>query len=80
MVKGRSDPVLDDVKQRFIVKYFFLMGWDSKRITAELQSTLHPSAISNSTVRRWIKRFETGDLCCDEDPPPGRPIEILGAF
>jgi hypothetical protein len=27
-------------------------------------------------VKREIRKFETGDLSCDEGPRPGRPIEI----
>jgi transposase len=69
---------LHEVEQTFIVKYFLLKEWGNKGTTAELQSALHSSAISNSTVKRWIKKFKTDDLSCDDDPRPGRAIEILG--
>jgi transposase len=69
---------MDEVEQRFVVKYFFLKGWGNKRITAELQTTFHDSALSSSTVKRWIRKFNTGDLSGDDDSRPGRPISILG--
>jgi hypothetical protein len=41
---------MDEVQQRFVGKYFFLKGWGNKKITAELQTTFHDSALSSSTV------------------------------
>jgi transposase len=78
IVKRHEDPVSDEVEERFIVRYFFLKGLGNKRISAELHSTLHSSAIPNSTVKRWINKFETGDLSCDEYARPGRRTKILG--
>jgi hypothetical protein len=57
---------MDEVEQRFIVKYFFVKGWDNERITVELQSALHSSAVPNSTLKSWIKKFKSGDLSCDD--------------
>jgi transposase len=69
---------MDEVEQRFVVKYFFIKGWGNKRITIELQTTFHDSDLSSPTVTRWIKKFKNGDLFCDDDSRPGRPISILG--
>jgi hypothetical protein len=52
---------MDEVEQRFIVKYFFRKGGGNKRIRAELQSKLDSSARSNSMVKKWIKKFKTAD-------------------
>jgi transposase len=71
MVTVRYQPVMDEVEQRFVVKYFFIKGWSNKKITAELQTTLHDSALSSSTVKRWIRKFKNGDLSCDDDSGPG---------
>jgi hypothetical protein len=43
---------MDEVEQGFIVNYFLFKGWGNTGITAELQSKLHSSVISNSTVKR----------------------------
>ena len=69
---------MDEVEQRFVVKYFFIKGWGNKKITAELQTTFQDSALSNSTVKRWIRKFKNGDSSCDDDSRPGRPVTILG--
>jgi transposase len=58
---------MDEVKQRFDVKYFFIKGWDNEKITAELQTTFQDSALSSSTVKRWIRKFNNGDLSSDDD-------------
>jgi transposase len=65
---------MDEVEQRFVLKYFFLKGWGNKMITAELQTTFGDSAISNSTVKRWIRKFKNGDFSGDDDSRPGRPL------
>jgi transposase len=69
---------MDELEQRFVVKYFFLKGWGNNKISTELQTIFHDSALSSSTVKRWIRKFKTGDLSCDDDSRPGRPISILG--
>jgi transposase len=67
---------MDEVEQRFVVKYFDIKGRVNKKITAELQATFHDSAISNSTVKRWIREFKNGDSSFDDDPRPVRPMKI----
>jgi hypothetical protein len=69
---------MNEVEQRFVVKYFFIKRWDNKTITAELQITFHDSAMSNSTVKRCIRKFQNGDLSCDDDSSPARPMSIFG--
>jgi transposase len=55
-----------------------MQGWIIKKISAELQTTFHDSALSSSTVKRWIRKFKTGDLFGDDDSHRCRPISILG--
>jgi transposase len=69
---------MNEVEQRFVVKYFFFKGWGNKKITAELQTTFHNSAIFNLTVNRWIRKFNNGDFSSGDDPRPGRPMAIFG--
>jgi transposase len=66
---------MDEVEQRFVVKYFFIKGWGNKKITAELQATFQDSVLSNSTVKRWVRKFNNGDLFCDDDSRPGDPSQ-----
>jgi transposase len=69
---------MNEIEQRFVVKYFHLKGWGNKRITAELESTFQGSALSRATVKRWIRKFKSGDLSCHDEPRAGRPLTILG--
>jgi transposase len=69
---------MDEIKRRFVVKYFYIKGWGNKKNSAKLQKTFHDSAISNSTVQRCIRKFKNGDFSDDGDPRPGRPIPVLG--
>jgi hypothetical protein len=69
---------MDEVEQRFVVKYFFIKGWGSKKITAVLETTFHHSALSRLTVKRWITKFKNGDSSCDDNSRSDIPISILG--
>jgi transposase len=61
----------------FVVKYFFIKEWGNRKITTELQTTFRDSAISNSTVKRWIRKFKNSDSSCNDDPRPGQPLAVL---
>jgi transposase len=69
---------MDEVEQRVIVQYFDVKGWSNKNITAKPEATFHDSAVSNSMVKRWIRKFNNGDFSCDDDCRPGRPMAIFG--
>jgi transposase len=69
---------MDEVEQRFVVKYFFIKGWDNKKITAQSQTTFHHSDLSSSTVKRCIRKFNNDHSSCDDDSRPGQPISIFG--
>jgi transposase len=69
---------MDEVEQRFVVKYFVIKGWDDKKINVELQTTFHDSALSSSTAKKWIRKFKNDDFSCDDDSRPGRIMTILG--
>jgi transposase len=51
---------------------------EQQNITAELQTTFRDSALSSSTVKRWIRKFNNGDLSRDDDSRPGRRMSISG--
>jgi transposase len=71
---------MDRIEQRVMVKYFFLKGHGNKLIHKELVSTLQDNAISLSTVKNWLRRFKSGDLCCgDEERPRRRLISLAGS-
>jgi hypothetical protein len=53
---------MDEVEQRFVVKYFFSKGCNRKNITVEFQRTFRDSALFSSTAKRWVREFKNGDL------------------
>jgi hypothetical protein len=83
---------MDEFGQKFIVKYFHLKGWGNKTITAELEGTFQGSilfcsilfwsgllccVLSRAIVKRWLRKFKTGDLSCSDQHRPGRRLTIL---
>jgi transposase len=69
---------MNELEQRFIVKYFHLKGRGNRRITAELENILQGSALSKKTVKQWLRKFKSGDLSCLDENRPDRPLTILG--
>jgi transposase len=67
-----------EFEQRFIVKYFHVKGCGNRRITAELESTFQGSTLSRTIVKRWLRKFKSGDLSCPDENRPARPLTILG--
>ena len=63
---------MDNREQRIVIKYFFLKGWGYKKITTELTDTLEDDALSMSTIQRWVNRFKSGDLSCNDLEREGR--------
>jgi hypothetical protein len=68
---------MNKFEHRFIIKYFHLKGWGNRRITAELESTFQGSALPRATVKRWLRKFKSGDLSCLDENRPDRPLTIL---
>jgi hypothetical protein len=68
---------MDEVEQRFVVKYFFSKRWDNKNITVELQQTFRDSALFSLTAKRWVREFKNGDLSCHDDSRLHRPVSIF---
>mgnify|MGYP001073832873 CR=1 FL=1 len=64
---------MENHEQRIVIKFFYLKGLGYKKTHQELEEVLHESAISLSTVKRWIQRFKSGDLTCQDLERSGRP-------
>jgi hypothetical protein len=53
---------MEKEEQRFVVKFFWLKGWGSKKIHQKLMSTLGDDAYGLSQIKIWLWRLRTGDL------------------
>jgi transposase len=69
---------MEKSEQRFIIKFLFLKGLDSKAIHSEFTAVLGPTAYSLHQVKEWRRRFAKGDLSCQDQIRPGRPSHVLG--
>jgi hypothetical protein len=59
---------MDKEEQRFVIKHFWMEGWGAKLIYEELMSTLGNDAYGPSRIKIWLRRFESGDLSCNNPP------------
>jgi transposase len=71
---------MDEFEQRFIVKYFHMKGGENKKIIAALESTFQGSGLSRAMVKRWLQKFQTGDLSFNDQLRRGRPLAIWDSF
>jgi hypothetical protein len=68
---------MDKSEQRFVIKFLFIKGLDSKAIHSELTAVLAPTAYSLPQVKEWRSRFAKGDLSCQDEITPSRPPHVL---
>jgi transposase len=60
-------------KQKFIIKYLWMMNWGSKKIHQKLVATLGTDASGRSQIKTWIQKFRNGNLSCKDALRTGRP-------
>jgi transposase len=65
-------------EQRFVIKFLWLDGLGGKIVHAQLSSTFAGTALSLSTIQRWLCRFKEGNTLCEDAERPGRPMVIIG--
>lgn len=58
---------------KIVVKYYFLQGMGYRSIYKEINTALPETDISLSSVKRWCKKFSSGDLSCNDLSRSGRP-------
>jgi transposase len=69
---------MDEREQRFVIKFLWLQGLGWKAAHTQLSSTLTGTALSLSTVQRWLRRFKEGNTLREDAERPGRPRVIIG--
>jgi hypothetical protein len=55
---------IEKSEQRFIIKFFFMKGLDTKTTHIELTAVLGTTAYSLRQVEEWRACFEAGELSC----------------
>jgi hypothetical protein len=69
---------MEKSEQRFVIKFLFLNGLDSKTIHGKLTALLGPTAYPLPQVKEWRSRFSKGDLSYQDQIRPGRPLTFWG--
>jgi hypothetical protein len=69
---------MDEREQRFVIKFLWFQALGGKAIDAQLSSTLVGTALSFSTVQRWLRRFKEENTSCEDVEQPYRPMVIIG--
>jgi hypothetical protein len=64
---------MDKKEQRFLIKYFGMKNWGSKKIHQELVTTLIAGAYGEAQIKIWLQKFRNGDFSCKNAPRTGRP-------
>nr|XP_026496311.1 uncharacterized protein LOC113400850 [Vanessa tameamea] len=62
---------------RAIIFYNFKRGLSADDFVSELKFVLNEKAPSHSSVYRWYKQFQRGDLNFSDDSRSGRPVEAV---
>ena len=68
---GRSVDKKDEI--RAYIKARSKLGCSLKKLMTEISTAFGPSCVSYDTVRRWIKKFESGVVSIKNAPKSGRP-------
>jgi hypothetical protein len=69
---------MEKEEQRFVVKFFSLKGWGSKKIHQKLMNTLVNDTYGLPQITIRLQRFRTRDLSCSDLPRAERPPLTLG--
>jgi hypothetical protein len=70
---------MEKEEQRFLIKYFWMENWRSKKVYQEFVATLGADAYGRSQIKIWLQKFRNGDLSCKDAPPTERPPLTLGS-
>src|SRR6266511_820852 len=58
---------------RILIKNFVKLNYSRTRIHQLLKEIFGSEAPTPSTIRRWVKRFESGETSVEDRPRPGQP-------
>jgi hypothetical protein len=69
---------MDKEEQRFVARFFWLKGWESKKNHQGLMIILGDDAYGLSQIKIWLQRFRTGYLSCSDLPRAESPPLTFG--
>ena len=64
---------LDKIELRVLMRYCWKRGLSTRDATGEINDAEGKGTVSQSTVSRWFKRFDSGDMNLEDQTRSGRP-------
>ena len=61
---------------RLLIMHEWKSGLNGKEVTARINEIWGEGTVGQSTVYKWISRFQAGEESLKDDPRSGRPIEV----
>jgi hypothetical protein len=72
---------MDQIEQRYVMKFLFMDGRKYKTIHTELSRVLKRHAVSVDVCKYWCRKFKAGGFSMDDRVRPERPpIELASAI
>ena len=56
--------------------YYFKKGKNATEMQKEVCAVYGEGTVTDQTCRKWLVKFHTGDVCLDDAPWSGRPVEV----
>jgi hypothetical protein len=69
---------MEQLKQRFIGKFFFLKDLDSNIIPKKLTVVLSSTVYSLTQINEWSARIKASNFSCEDKFRPGHLPHVLG--
>ncbi|XP_071084262.1 histone-lysine N-methyltransferase SETMAR-like [Haliotis cracherodii] len=76
MARVDSAKFSSKVEYRAVIRYLYLKGKPGKEIHDELSDVYDDSAPSYAQVKFWVAEFKRGRVNLEDEPRPGRPVEV----
>lgn len=63
-----------DEEKRYVVRFFWRQNANKREILDSMKKSYGDACPSESFIRKWLSRFDSGELSVEDKPRPGRPI------
>lgn len=61
-------------EKRYVVRFFWRQNANKKEILESMKKSYGNACPSEYFVRKWLSRFDSGELSIEDKPRPGRPV------
>lgn len=61
-------------EKRYVVLFFWRQNANKKEILESMKKSYGNACPSEYFVRKWLSRFDSGELLIEDKPRPGRPV------